>query len=173
MSIQRQKNGRVSIRHGNHIRQEYWSGLPIPTPGSNPCLLCLLHGGSLGRWILYHWATWEAPTVAQKHPYYTADPWKIQTWIHRSIYTCFFFFFPVGNTTWSRFHNPGLVESACAKEPWIKRSQLWVTCRFSTVQKTSVPNPILFKGQLYLGTEILVLVNIKKNKHTRKEIILI
>ena len=30
--------------------QEYWSGLPFPTPddlltqGSNPCLLCLLHG---------------------------------------------------------------------------------------------------------------------------------
>ena len=104
MSIQRQKNGRVSIRHGNHIRQEYWSGLPIPTPGSNPCLLCLLHGGSLGRWILYHWATWEAPTVAQKHPYYTADPWKIQTWIHRSIYTCFFFFFQ-----WEIQHDPGSI----------------------------------------------------------------
>ena len=37
-------------------RQEYWSGLPFPTPGdlphqrSNPCLLCLLHC----RQILYH-----------------------------------------------------------------------------------------------------------------------
>ena len=41
-------------------RQEYWSGLPFPSPGiflthgSNPCLL-------LGRWILYHWASREAP----------------------------------------------------------------------------------------------------------------
>ena len=40
-------------------RQEYWSRLPCPSPGdlpdlgSNPHLL-------LGRWILYHWATWEA-----------------------------------------------------------------------------------------------------------------
>ena len=40
-------------------RQEYWSGLLLPHPGdlptqeSNPCLL-------LGRWILYHWAAWEA-----------------------------------------------------------------------------------------------------------------
>ena len=40
-------------------RQEYWSGLPcpspgdLPDPGSNPHLL-------LGRQILYHWATWEA-----------------------------------------------------------------------------------------------------------------
>ena len=42
--------------------QDYWSGLPFPSPGdlptqgSNPCLL-------LGRQILYHWATWEALSV--------------------------------------------------------------------------------------------------------------
>ena len=42
------------------LRQEYWSGLPFPSPGdlpnprirSNPHLHC--------RWILYHWATREA-----------------------------------------------------------------------------------------------------------------
>ena len=40
-------------------RQEYWSGLPFPSPGSLPdpeidmyLLLC--------RWILYRWAIWEA-----------------------------------------------------------------------------------------------------------------
>ena len=39
-------------------RQEYWSGLHFflqrifPTHRLNSCLL-------LGRWILYHWATWE------------------------------------------------------------------------------------------------------------------
>ena len=36
--------------------QEYWSGLPFQTQGSNPCLLHLLHC----RWILYCWATGEA-----------------------------------------------------------------------------------------------------------------
>ena len=43
-------------------RQEYWSGLPFPTPGNLPhpgikptsCVSCI------GRQILYHWATWEA-----------------------------------------------------------------------------------------------------------------
>ena len=40
-------------------RQEYWSGLPFPTPGDlsdpglEPAFLHLLHG----RQILYHWAT--------------------------------------------------------------------------------------------------------------------
>ena len=42
-------------------RQEYWRGLPHPTPGnlpdqgSNPWLPCLLRC----RWILYHWAIKE------------------------------------------------------------------------------------------------------------------
>ena len=37
-------------------RQEYWSGLPLPSPenfpiqGPKPCFLRIL----LGRWILYH-----------------------------------------------------------------------------------------------------------------------
>ena len=45
-------------------RQEYWSRLSFPTPGDLPnpgmethisCASCI------GRWILYHWVTWEAP----------------------------------------------------------------------------------------------------------------
>ena len=43
-------------------RQEYWSGLPFPSPGSlsDPeSNLCLLHC----RQILYHWASWEAPYI--------------------------------------------------------------------------------------------------------------
>ena len=51
-------------------RQEYWSGVPLPSPrilewvaisfsrGSSQ--LCLL----LGRQIIYHWTTWEAPIIA-------------------------------------------------------------------------------------------------------------
>ena len=37
-------------------RQEYWSGLPFPTPGD---LLYWQMDSCIGRWILYHWATWE------------------------------------------------------------------------------------------------------------------
>ena len=41
-------------------QQEYWSGLPLYPLGESSwprdwtCLSCL------GRWILYHWATWES-----------------------------------------------------------------------------------------------------------------
>ena len=47
-------------------RQEDWSGLPflslgvIPTQEWYPCLLFV-------RQILYHWATWEAPVLCQRH----------------------------------------------------------------------------------------------------------
>ena len=40
-------------------REEYWSGLPCPfsrgfsQPRDRTCVSCI------GRWILYHWATWE------------------------------------------------------------------------------------------------------------------
>ena len=43
------------------LRQEYWSGLPFPSRGdqtwsrSQTCISCI------GRCVLYHWATWEAP----------------------------------------------------------------------------------------------------------------
>ena len=48
-------------------RQEYWSGLPFPSPGDLPnsgieprasCISCI------GGWILYHYTTWKAqPTT--------------------------------------------------------------------------------------------------------------
>ena len=38
----------------------------FPTQGSNPGLSCL---SCIGRWILYHWATWEAPTLPLKKKY--------------------------------------------------------------------------------------------------------
>ena len=48
-------------------RQEYWNGLPFPTPGYFPnpgikpvsvsCIFCV------GRWILNHSAIWKAPTL--------------------------------------------------------------------------------------------------------------
>ena len=38
-------------------KQEYWSGLRFPPPGDLPGPG---HASCAGRWILYHWATWEA-----------------------------------------------------------------------------------------------------------------
>ena len=45
-------------------RQEYWNGLPFPPPGDRPDpgieLASPASVPSIGRWILYHWAIWEA-----------------------------------------------------------------------------------------------------------------
>ena len=38
-------------------RQEYWSGLLCPTPGALTRVSCAF---CFGRWILYHFATWES-----------------------------------------------------------------------------------------------------------------
>ena len=45
-------------------RQEYWSGLPFPSPGSLPVssISCI------GRWILYHCTTWEAHDIYRYVP---------------------------------------------------------------------------------------------------------
>ena len=43
-------------------RQEYWSGLPFPPPGDFSQPRDRTHGSCIGRQILYHWVTWEAPT---------------------------------------------------------------------------------------------------------------
>ena len=44
------------------IRQEYWSGLPFPTPGNlhNPGTEPESFFSYIGRQILYHCTTWEA-----------------------------------------------------------------------------------------------------------------
>ena len=46
--------------HGTFPKQEYWSGLPFPPPEglSNPEIKPEI--SCIDRWILYHWATWEA-----------------------------------------------------------------------------------------------------------------
>ena len=44
-------------------RQEYWSGLPFPSPGDLPdpgIKPKPFNVSCIGRWILYHWATREA-----------------------------------------------------------------------------------------------------------------
>ena len=51
---------------GSSVHGIYWSGLPFPTPGDFPDLgiePASLLSPALGRWILYHWATWEAQRI--------------------------------------------------------------------------------------------------------------
>ena len=44
-------------------RQEYWSGFPIPPPGHlpDPEIETTAPVSPYCRWILHHYATWEAP----------------------------------------------------------------------------------------------------------------
>ena len=46
-------------------RQESWSGLPFPPAGylPHPGIKPMSYGSCIDRWTLYHWATWEAPTM--------------------------------------------------------------------------------------------------------------
>ena len=68
-------------------RQEYWSGLPFPSPGESSWprhyLPCLLHC----RQILYHWATWEAFSSVQSlsRVQLFATPWTIACQVSLSI----------------------------------------------------------------------------------------
>ena len=66
-------------------RQEYCSGLPCPSPGDSPdpeikpavsCITCI------GRQILYHWATWEAPSSMEEGmaTHYSILAWRMP-WI--------------------------------------------------------------------------------------------
>ena len=44
------------------LKQEYWSWLPFPPLGDllDPDIKPVSCVSCIGRWILYHWATWEA-----------------------------------------------------------------------------------------------------------------
>ena len=51
------------------FRQDYWSELPFPIPGDLPdpgiepeSPVSLVSISCIGRWILYNWAIWEAPS---------------------------------------------------------------------------------------------------------------
>ena len=52
-------------------RQEYWSGLPFPPPGSFPtqdrtCVCCSSYVSCFARRIVHHSATWEVPVPSTK-----------------------------------------------------------------------------------------------------------
>ena len=44
-------------------KQEYWSGLPFPSPGIFPTQGS--HASYTGRWVLAHWATCQFSSAAQ------------------------------------------------------------------------------------------------------------
>ena len=46
-------------------RQEYWNELPCPSSGNlpDPGIEPVSHVSCIGRQVLHHWATWEAPTL--------------------------------------------------------------------------------------------------------------
>ena len=77
-------------------RQECWSGLTFPSPGdcpdpgiepTSPAVSCI------GRWILYHWTTWEARATqtlrhsGQSCSWKQDSPWLSFSW-KRSVVVC-------------------------------------------------------------------------------------
>ena len=67
-------------------QQEYWSRLPFPPSGNLPDPrkdpTCISYSPCAGRWILYHWATWEALERSVKmksliHVLLFATPWTV------------------------------------------------------------------------------------------------
>ena len=58
-------------------RQEYWSGLPFPSPGDlpDPGIKLVSPISSTGQWILYHWATWEVHIY--KNPLFFGFPFHL------------------------------------------------------------------------------------------------
>ena len=52
-------------------RQEYWSGLPFPSPGDFPLPRDQTHISCIGRQILSHWATREALQKKMKYVKWT------------------------------------------------------------------------------------------------------
>ena len=72
-------------------RQEYWSGLPCPSPGDLPNpgiepLALALAGG-----FLTHWATWEALLYAYTH-IMTYVHMHIATYVYVHTHTCIWFY---------------------------------------------------------------------------------
>ena len=64
-------------------RPEYWNGLPFPTRDQTliSCVSCI------GRQILYHWATWQAPKYAtDEHNIHIKGPEKESPPIRQYIF---------------------------------------------------------------------------------------
>ena len=73
MSDSLQLHGHQAPLSMEFSRQEYLNGLPFPTPEDLPwtCVLCVF---CVGRLILYHWATWEAPSLLYEGRFYVPFP---------------------------------------------------------------------------------------------------
>ena len=66
-------------------RQEYWNGFPFPTAGDLPnsrdqsCVSCI------GKWILYHWATWEMLLTLLSHVQLFVTLWTLACQVPLSV----------------------------------------------------------------------------------------
>ena len=60
-------------------KQEYWSGLPVPTPGEYSQPKDQTRISCIGRCIVQHWATWEALTTRDLTPWRPARPSRTNT----------------------------------------------------------------------------------------------
>ena len=107
-------------------RQEYWSRLPFPTPGNQICFSCV---SCIGRSILYHCTTWEAPSIA----------WQV----HKTLQTL------------KARHKPGLPSLLSPGEQWRKGARnIQLYCIFP-VKKSLLNIRTFFIGRtsIYLALE--------------------
>ena len=90
------------------FRQEYWKGLPFPSPADWTCISCV---SCIGRWILYPWATGETIMRINKSKKWACSFLPISTLLQikmklKILYTEVLIFssYPLGYTPW--IHTP-------------------------------------------------------------------
>ena len=121
-------------------------GLPFPPPGDlpSPAIEPMSPDSCLGRWILYHWATWEtyyfihsinSVCVCQSQSPKSSHPSPFPFGIHIFVlYICvsIYALHIISCTPFSRFHIYALIyDIFCASHlPWVTLSS---TCRWSLV----------------------------------------
>ena len=68
------------------LRQEYWSGLPFPFSRASSQPRDWTQASCNGRWILYHWATWEVHVIYLHTAMYVFLQADSSSHFHCSIY---------------------------------------------------------------------------------------
>ena len=88
-------------------KQEYWSGLPFPTPGEYSQPGDQTRISCIGRCVVQHWATWEVLTTLDLTPWRPTRPSRPNAWKS------------------SPFHDKGLeCKSRKSRNTWSNR-QIW------------------------------------------------
>ena len=95
-------------------RQEYWNGLPFPSPGESSWCRDQTHVLCLGKQILYCWATRESPHCW----YYVQSRWLMRTH-HRALGTLLSaLWWPKweGHLKWGVYLHTRITEPLCCTE---------------------------------------------------------